>query len=350
MPFDQQRRTAILYERAADYVRVALDAITREYPNMPYFVATGPGPYPTHREFHPAFYGCFDWHSCVEMHWAVVRLLRRFPEAVPEELADEARATLGGLLTGENIATEVRFFEEPSHRTLERPYGWGWLLTLHHELAAWDDQDGRRWAGALEPLADLLAANLAGWLPKLTYPQRVGVHPNTAFGLSRSYDHARLRAGRGDDALLTAIHEATTRWFVGDEDYPAHYEPSGADFLSPALSEAELMSKVLEPSEFPGWLDPFLPGIVRSRPETLFQPVSVSDPTDGQLAHLHGLNLSRACAFTTLAARLPAEDPRITPLLDAAGRHADASLPHVVGEDYMVEHWLAAYATLLLSE
>ncbi len=346
---DEEKRTGILRKRAADYVRVALDGINREYPNMPYFVATGPGPYPTHREFHPAFYGCFDWHSCVEMHWVVVRLLRRFPDALPEDLADEARSTLGGLLTSENIATEGEFFREPNHRTLERPYGWGWLLTLNHELATWDDPDARRWAEALKPLADLLAGNIVGWLPKLTYPQRIGVHPNTAFGLSRSYDHAQLLAEGGDDALLAAIHESADRWFTGDEDYPARYEPSGSDFLSPALSEAELMSRVLGPSEFPGWLERFLPDIAEEQPETLFRPAVVSDPTDGQIAHLHGLNLSRAWAFTALAGRLPAEDPRISSLLDAAERHADASLPHVVGEDYMLEHWLAAYATLLLS-
>ena len=253
------------------------------------------------------------------------------------------------MLTGENIAAEVRFFSDPNHRTLERPYGWGWLLSLYHELTTWDDPDARRWEKMLEPLADLLATNLAGWLPELTYPQRVGVHPNTAFGLSRSYDYARLRADRGDDALLTVIHEATARWFVDDEDYPAHYEPSGSDFLSPALSEAELMSRVLNPPEFPGWLERFLPGIVQSSPRSLFQPVVVSDPTDGQIAHLHGLNLSRAWAFTTLAEHLSAGDSRVPPLLDAAERHADASLPHVAGSDYMVEHWLAAYATLLLS-
>ncbi len=346
MPLDQQKRASILRERAADYVNVVLENITREYPNMPYFVATGPGPYPTHREFHPAFYGCFDWHSCVEMHWAVVRLLRCFPNAVP---GDEARSTLDELLTAENIAAEVRFFATPNHRALERPYGWGWLLSLHHELATWDDPDAKRWAKSLEPLADLLVGNLVGWLPKLTYPQRVGVHPNTAFGLSRSYDHAKLRAERGDDALLDEIHEAATRWFAEDEDYPAHYEPSGADFLSPALSEAELMSRILGPSEFPGWLERFLPGIVQSSPETLFWPAEVSDSTDGQIAHLHGLNLSRAWAFTALASRLPSGDARIPPLLDAAERHADTSLPHVAGGDYMVEHWLAAYATLLLS-
>lgn len=346
MSFDQDHRLALLRERAADYVRVALTNVTREYPNMPYFIATGPGPYPTHREYHPAFYGCFDWHSCVEMHWVVVRLLRLFPDAVPGEAA---RATMNELLTEENIATEVCFFRDPNHRTLERPYGWGWFLTLAHEAEIWDDADGRRWAAALAPLADHLTSNLAGWLPVLTYPQRTGVHPNTAFGLSRSLDYAQLRAARGDGALLSAIETAATRWFLDDVDYPAHYEPSGADFLSAALVEAELISRILDPATFPGWLQRFLPGIATSQPAVLFQPVTVSDSTDGQIAHLHGLNLSRAWALTALAERLPTGDGRIAPLLAAAERHAAAALPHVAGSDYMVEHWLAAYATLLLS-
>ncbi|TCJ18348.1 DUF2891 domain-containing protein [Rubrobacter taiwanensis] len=346
MTFDRRRREEILRERAAGYVRTALANITREYPHMPYFVATGPGAYPTHRELHPAFYGCFDWHSCVEMHWVVVRLLRRFPDAVP---GSEARATLDELLTAENIAAEAGFFSDPNHRALERPYGWGWLLALSYELKTWDDPDARRWAAALEPLATLLGSNLAEWLTVVTYPQRTGVHQNTAFALSRAYDYAKLRAGQGDDALLATIRAAAGRWFARDEDYPAHYEPSGADFLSPALCEAELMSRILGPSRFPGWLERFLPTLADSSPESLFRPAVVSDPTDGHIAHLHGLNLSRAWAFATLAERLPQDDVRIPPLLAAAERHAAAALPHVTGSDYMVEHWLAAYATLLLS-
>jgi hypothetical protein len=347
MPFDREQRAAVLRERAAGYARVALAGITREYPHMPYFVATGPADYRTHRELHPAFYGCFDWHSCVEMHWAVVRLLRRFPDAVPGE---EARATLGELLTEEKIATEVRFFADPNHRTLERPYGWGWFLTLAQELATWDDPDGRRWGEAAAPLAGVLVANLVAWLPLLTYPERTGVHQNTAFALSRAYAWAGLRAERGDGALLAAIQGAVSRWFLGDADYPAHYEPSGADFLPPALAEAELVSRVVAAEEFPGWLARFLPGIADARPDALFRPATVSDPTDGGIAHLHGLNLSRAWAFTALADRLPAGDGRIAPLLAAAERHAEAALPQVVGGDYhTVEHWLAAYAVLLLS-
>ena len=346
MPFDERGRTAILRERSADYVRVALDGISREYPHMPHFVATGPESYRPHRELHPAFYGCFDWHSCVEMHWSVVRLLRLFPEVA---LGDEARAVLDELLTVEHLAVEARFFRDPNHRSLERPYGWGWLLTLAHELAIWDDADARRWTTALQPLADLLTNNLIAWLPRLTYPQRAGVHPNTAFALSRSYDYATFRAERGDGLLLEAVRTAALGWFRDDSDYPVHYEPSGADFLSAGLAEAELMSRVLGPAEFPIWLGGFLPGLVAGRPATLFQPATVSDSTDGQIAHLHRLNLSRAWAFTALAARLPSGDARIAPMLMAAEYHAGASLRFVAGSDYMVEHWLAAYATLLLS-
>lgn len=346
MPFDRAEREGVLRERAAGYLRVALECVGREYPHMPYFVATKAADYRTHREFHPAFYGAFDWHSCVEMVWVVVRLLRRFPGEPPN---DEARATLDRLLTEQNLAAEVRFFADPNHRSLERPYGWGWLLTLGHELDTWDDPDGRRWASAVAPLADLLAGRLVAWLPKLTYPQRTGVHQNTAFALSRAWDFAARRAAVGEASLLAAITAAALRWFVEDADYPANYEPSGADFLSPALSEAELMSRVLDPGDLPAWLARFLPGLEDARPATLFRPAVVSDPTDGQIAHLHGLNLSRAWAFVTLAEQLPTDDQRRAVMLEAAEDHAAASLPHVVGEDYMVEHWLAAYATLLLS-
>lgn len=346
MTFDQSHRLSLVRERGDGYLRVALTNITRKYPNMPFFIATGPGPYPTHREFHPAFYGCFDWHSCVEMHWVIVHLLRLVPGT---PLAGEARATLDDLLTPDNIAAEVRFFSDPNHRSLERPYGWGWLLTLSQELETWDDPDGKRWAGIVRPLAELLATNMASWLPDLTYPQRTGVHPNTAFGLSRSYDWATRLAAQGDDTLLHAIETAAPEWFRDDVDYPARLEPSGSDFLSPALTEAELMSRLLPAAEFPSWLDRFLPGLAEHEPATLFHPATVSDSTDGQIAHLHGLNLSRAWAFVALADRLPDGDSRRDSMLAAAERHAEASLPHVAGSDYMIEHWLAAYATLLLS-
>jgi hypothetical protein len=344
---DRDHRLALLRERADDYLRVAIACVTQEYPHFPYFIATSPASYRTHRQLHPAFYGSFDWHSCVEMHWVAVRLMSLFP-GLPFE--SRARETLTSLLTPENIAGEVAFFREPAHRTLERPYGWGWLLTLHHELAAWSDPDGRTWAATVEPLADLFADNLVDWLPRMTYPQRTGVHPNSAFALSRSLAAAEGRRAQGDPRLLEAISEAARRWFAADEGYPAHYEPSGADFLSPALTEAELMARLLPRPDWLTWLDRFLPELDAGRPEALFHPARVADSTDGQIAHLHGLNLSRAWAFVVLATRLPEDDPRRPALAAAAERHAAAALPQVVGGDYMVEHWLAAYATSLLSE
>jgi hypothetical protein len=346
MPFDQVQRRSMLRERAREYVEVALANILREYPHMPLFVSAEAGDYRTHRQFHPAFFGSLDWHSCVEMHWVIVRLLRAFPELVR---AGQARATLGDLLTEEHLAREVEFFSTPRHQSIERPYGWAWLLTLQHELLMWPDPDAQRWAAAVDPLARLLSERLVRWLAGLTYPHRTGVHPNTAFALSRCWDYATLRARDGDGALLSTIHSVAARWFSSDVNYPAHYEPSGSDFLSAALCEAELMARVLEPRVFPEWLARFLPGLAHREPLTLFVPVVVSDPSDGAGAHLHGLNLSRAWAFAAIAERLPTADTRVSPLLEAAEQHAAASLPHVAGSDYMVEHWLAAYATLLLS-
>ncbi len=182
------------------------------------------------------------------MHWVAARLLRTMPEAIPTDVADRARAAMREVLTAENLATEVRTFTEL--RSFERPYGWGWLLTLAHELDGWDDPDGRVWAEAVRPLAELLGGRMATWLPAMTYPQRTGVHPNTAFAMSRSLDWAEARAAAGEPALLEAIRGATARWFLEDVDYPARYEPSGADFLSAALTEAELVSRILSAGDF----------------------------------------------------------------------------------------------------
>jgi len=342
MPFDRQERLALLDDHASEYIAVALENVVREYPHLPLFIATGPESYRTHRELHPAFFGSFDWHSCVEMHWVAVRLLRMFPGLLIEE---QARAILGDLLTAEHLEREAAFFRDPNHRTLERPYGWGWLLTLYHELATWEDAQAAGWAEAMAPLVDVLMDRLLAWIPLLTYRQRIGMHANTAFGLSLVWD----AAGQRRPELQAMIREAALRWFADDTDYPAHYEPSGTDFLSPALCEAELMARVLPASDFPAWLGRFLPGIASAEPPMLFSPATVTDLTDGQIAHLTGLNLSRAWAFLRLANALPEGDERIGPLHDAAERHARASLPAVIGSDYMVEHWLVAYATLLLS-
>jgi hypothetical protein len=341
--FGNEHRHAMLRDNAGAYIETAITNAVQEYPHMPWIVATGPESYRTHRETHPTFYGSFDWHSCVEMHWTAVRLLRLFP-GLPTE--DHARQVLSTLLTAEHIAQEADFFRDPGHRSFERPYGWAWLLTLWHELETWDDPDGRYWAMTIAPLANVIMDQFEAWLPKMTYPQRIGMHSNTAFGLSLAW--SAVEAHR--PALLDLFRSSAMTWFANDTDYPAHYEPSGADFLSAGLCEAELMSRVLPDNEFPGWLESFLPGLEHSGPVELFAPAIVTDATDGQIAHLHGLNLSRAWAFSRLANTLPVGDARNQPLLDAAARHAEASIAEVTGGDYMTEHWLAAYATLLLSE
>jgi hypothetical protein len=297
------------------------------------------------RELTPVFYGSFDWHSCVEMPWLLVRLLRVAGDAVP---AADIRQLLDAQLTGAGLAAEAAFIASRSGPG-QRPYGWGWALTLAHEIATWDDPDARRWSAAMSPLADGVCDRFIGWLPKATYPVRYGLHPNSAFGLSRALPYAMDRARRSDPVLADAITARARAWFGSDVGYPGGYEPSGHDFLSPALTEAELMAQILPGPEFAAWLDRFLPDIAVAQPAALFSPAVVSDSSDGQIAHLHGLNASRAWCWRRLAESLPPGDARLGPAVDAARRHAAAALPHVIGDDYMVEHWLAAYAVLLLS-
>jgi hypothetical protein len=304
---------------------------------------TGPHDRPTPREVHPAFYGCFDWHSAIEMHWALVRLLRLVPDAVD---GAGLRAALDAHLTPGAIATEVEYFV--ANPAFDRPYGWGWALALAHELSGWDDPDARRWWHAVEPLAGVIAEGFTRWLPKATYPTRDGAHANSAFALARALPYARRAAATGDTALLAATTAKARAWYGADADYPAAWEPGGADFLSPALTEAELMAGVLARAEFAAWFDAFLPRLAAGDPASVLTPAEVTDPTDGQIAHLHGLNLYRAYAWDRLAARLDPADPRVPVMRSASAAHAAASLPAVTGEDYMVEHWLAAYAVLLL--
>jgi hypothetical protein len=328
-----------LEAQAEAYARVALANIEREFPHSEGLQQSEPGPVPRPRELHPAFYGSLDWHSCVEMHWILVRLLRLVPDRVPEE----ARAALDTHLSADALAAEARFFADPDNRSAERPYGWGWALRLTSELSELGDADAARWAANMRPLVDVIIEGLIEWLPKLTYPVRYGIHANPAFALSIALPFVQTHA-----SLFEAVHEATMRWYLDDADYPAAWEPSAFDFLSPALAEAVLMASLLE--DFPPWFDRFLPGVANGEPTTLFEPVEVSDPSDGHIAHLHGLNLSRAWCFRRLAAALRDGDPRTPVMLNAAERHAAASLDQAIGSNYHLEHWLAAYALLYLGE
>ncbi|MGI5232570.1 DUF2891 domain-containing protein [Actinoallomurus sp. CA-142502] len=331
---------------ASDFAEVALANIVREYPHVMLHTMSGPEDRPRPRDVNPAFYGSFDWHSCVEMHWLLIRLLRTASEQVPGQ---RIRAALDRHLAAEPLAAEAAYMGDPDRGIYQRPYGWGWTLWLIHETATWDDPDARRWTTDLTPLADVLTQNYLRWLPKATYPVRYGVHSNTAFGLSRALPYARHRARHGDGTLLTAITEKAHHWYGGDRDYPAQWEPAGVDFLSPALVEAELMTHLLPRDRFADWLDGFLPRIADRQPANLFTPATVSDSTDGYIAHLHGLNLSRAWCWRRLAETLGDADPRTPAMLQAAQHHADAALTHATGSHYAVEHWLACYAVLLLT-
>jgi hypothetical protein len=328
----------------AGYARAALGNIAREFPSLIVVTMTAPGDFPARpRERNPVFYGSFDWHSCVEMFWLLVRLLKVAPDDVP---GNQIRRVLDARLTADGLRAEADFMATPGGAAMERPYGWGWALALAHELETWDDADARRWSASLAPLADVLAGNFLAWLPKATYPMRTGVHTNGAFGISKALPYAGRRP---DGELSQALRAAAHRWFGDDADYPGAYEPSGQDFLSAALCEAELMARLLPRTAFAEWLTRFLPGIASGAPAALFTPATVADSSDGYIAHLRGLNLSRAWCWRRLAESLLPNDARVAVCREASRVHAEASLAYVTGDDYMVEHWLAAYAVLLFS-
>lgn len=333
-----------LTQVASSFADTIIRVIQQEYPNQMQHMMTGPDDRPTPREAHPAFYGCFDWHSSVEMHWVLIRLLRLVPETFDET---KAMTVLNAHLTEEALSQEAAYLR--SRPRFERPYGWGWYLTFIHELTLSEDESTAQWLKAARPLADIITEGFLSWLPKATYPIRVGMHSNSAFGLARSMPWARYLAKQGDPRLLTAITQTAIQWYGADQNYPAHYEPSGSDFLSPALTEVDLMSLVLEQEEFLDWLDAFLPNLSSGEPKSIFQPALVSDASDGQLAHLHGLNLYRAFVWRHLHDLLPENDPRKPHLEAGIKAHTKASMSAVTGSDYMVEHWLAAFAMLYLS-
>ncbi|CAN0626272.1 conserved protein of unknown function [Burkholderia multivorans] len=325
---------------ASRFATLALAHLTREYPNKLAHALAGPQDVQGPRALHPIFYGSYDWHSCVHGYWLVLHLLERFPD-LPE--AARIVAVADAHFTGANVAGECAYLALPHNLGFERPYGWAWLLALAAQLERLPLPQAARWAGTLAPLAGMVVERFEGFLPKATYPVRVGTHFNTAFALALALDFAR-QTGRGRLAAL--IVETAARWHLDDAACQA-WEPSGDEFLSPALMEAELMRRVMPPDTFDGWFARFLPDLARGEPATLFAPVTVSDRSDGKIAHLDGLNLSRAWCQRAIAGALPENDIRRALLLDSADRHLDSALAHVAG-DYMGEHWLATFATLAL--
>jgi hypothetical protein len=332
--------TSLDRSTASRFASIVLAHVRREYPNKLDHVLTSPGDVRSPRELHPVFFGSFDWHSNVHGYWLLATLLRSIPD-LPE--ASAIVALFDDQLTPAKVAGEVAYLAEPSHGSFERPYGWAWLLTLAAELSRHSTPGGRRWSDALEPLARAFADRFRDFLPRATYPIRVGTHFNTAFALSLAGEYADVM---NDQALAELLRERASAWYRNDADCQA-WEPGGDDFLSSALIEAECMGRLLPVEEWAAWVDRFLPRIADRHPRTLFTPASVSDRTDGKIAHLDGLNLSRAWCWRSIANRWPANDPRRAIARSAAEEHLAASLPHVAG-DYAGEHWMATFALLAL--
>lgn len=317
---------------AARFVRIALGHVRQEYPNkLDHVLDADRDAVPPH-VLHPVFHGSFDWHSCVHSYWLLLSILRLFPKTAG---ADAIAALADDMLTPEKLAGEIAYLQRPTSAGFERPYGWAWLLALHAEAVRHAD---RPWGKALRPLADVFAGRFRDFVPKQAYPVRAGTHGNTAFAFILALDWADIHEPR----LAGLLRERARHYFAADRDCPA-WEPGGDEFLSPAMVEALCMRRVLAADEYVVWLDAYLPRLSASEPATLFEPASVTDRADGKLVHLDGFNLSRAWAWRQLA---PVVGDRA---FDVAGRHIEASLPHIE-ESYMGSHWLCSFALLALME
>jgi hypothetical protein len=326
------------------FAELALKGMSQEFPNKPSNVMNGPDSVLSPKQMHPAFYGCFDWHSSVHGHWMLVRLLKLYPDC---SVADEIRKKLDTHLTADNLKAEVAYFQEKHNRSFERMYGWGWLLRLAAELHQWDDQQGKVWRENIRPLENEIVSLTMEYLPKLTWPIRTGVHADSAFALGQTIDYARIVSNKELEQLV--LNKAQ-QFYLRDTNYPAEYEPSGEDFFSPGLNEADTMRRILNREEFSKWFNDFLPDIKKSDAGNLMTPVSVSDVTDGKLVHLAGLNLSRAWTLNGIAHALGQSDPNSEILRKAAQRHAEKGFEYVFSGHYEGEHWLATFAVYTLTE
>jgi DUF2891 family protein len=327
---------ALTADTAARFAEIALGHVGREYPHKLDHVLDGPEDVAGPRALHPIFFGSFDWHSCVHGWWLMLRVRRLFPDL---EVAGRIEALADDMLAPARVAGELAYLDRAYSGGFERPYGWAWLLALHGEAQRHPD---RAWGEDLAPLAGAFAERFAMFLPKLTYPIRTGTHFNTAFALVLALEWA----GANDAELMRLIRERAGQWYGGDRAYHG-WEPGGDDFLSGGLTEALLMRRVLPAAKFRAWFDAFLPDLAAGEPRSLFTPATVSDRSDGKIAHLDGLNLSRAWCWRQLA---PALEPELAELARrTADGHLAASLPHVAG-NYMGEHWLATFALLALQD
>ncbi|WP_236347516.1 DUF2891 domain-containing protein [Enterobacter cancerogenus] len=328
-----------LTQHQADaFARMPLTYLRQEYPNHIMHLLNDDGDVLPPRVLHPVFYGCFDWHSAVHGYWLLLRCVRLYPDLPCREAIV---ALFEEHITPENVAQELAYFNAPFRASFERPYGYGWLLALAQELKHSALPQAQRWYQTLEPLTQDIRDRLVDYLSKLTYPIRVGTHYNTAFALALALDYARAVQ---DSALEEPILAAANRFYARDTHYPAHYEPGGDEYISGALTEALLMSKVAE--HFPAWFDSFLPNV--GSITALMEPAQVSDRTDPKIAHLDGLNLSRAWCMKHIANALPENHVAQPALSKAVEQHLSASVEHVVGSHYSGGHWLASFALLAL--
>lgn len=325
-------------KQAERLVSLPLKCVQQEYPNKLMQTLNDSSDLLSPEVLHPAFYGCFDWHSSVHGHWLMVTLLKRFPKIKQEQ---EIRNKLNQQLTKENIQKEVAYFSRKYAGSFERTYGWVWLLKLQYALSTFEDKEAKVWAKNLQPLSDLIVDKYMDFLPKLNYPIRTGTHSNTAFGLTFAYDYALLTANQ---KLQSLIMKRAKDFYLNDKKSPIAYEPSGYDFLSPTLETMDLMRRILSKVDFYNWVKKYLPQILSKDFE--LEVGKVSDRSDGHLVHLDGVNFSRAWCLYGLAHH----DVRFKHLIPLADKHLAHSLPSVVDGDYMGEHWLASFALQALIE
>ncbi len=335
--------TRLSEKQSADLAQLAIAGLQREFPNKPANVITGPPTILGPKQMHPAFYGCYDWHSSVHGHWMLVRLLKKSPQ---HPLAEVSRLKLAENLTGPNIDAEAAYFDEKENKSFERMYGWAWLLRLVDELHTWDDPQGKQWRSTLIPLERKIVELTKNYLPRLKQPIRTGVHPDTAFALGQILDYARTV---GDKELEALVASRAREYYANDRKYNSDYEPSGEDFFSQSLNEADLMRRILGPDAFSKWLSEFLPDVGTASDSKLMQPVAVSDVTDPKLVHLAGLDLSRAWCMQGIVQGLPKGDVRIASLTNAAKEHAKVGLSYVFSGQYEGEHWLGTFAVYSLT-
>lgn len=332
---------------AADrFAQLALKCVHQEYPNKIAHVLASDADARTPRQLYPAFHGCYDWHSSVHGHWLLARLARLYPQAPFTQLA---RAALATSLTADKLAAEAAYLKQPGRASFERPYGLAWVLQLSAELRRWKDPQAAEWARAIAPLEQESAARILRWLPDLRYPIRVGEHDQTAFAFGLIWDWAAVA---GDEPMRAALRDAAQRFYANDRDCPIDYEPSGQDFLSPCLAEADFMRRALEPAQFSRWLTRALPNIPLNGHADWLPPGIVTNRADPKLAHIDGLNLSRAWMLEGIADALDAknaQDKRVFALRNAAKAHREAALPQVTGEHYEGGHWLGTFAVYLVT-